>query len=547
MYYRILDGDVRAQSDSGASIELSPQQQHALLLLITARGQTMRSDVLAMHLVADASDPRSAIRTLMSRLRRQLGKDSQCRYLLSGEGARENHRYTLRLQPGDYVDLSVFRLMVERAEDAYETDPAMAALLLEEALRKWPELVLGLPPSVAALRTQLMHERLNAVERLAELQLWLGRYRHLTLWLPEVVHAHPERENLLATLMHALYRAGRGAEARRLYDDLAAQLKAELGSNASPGDNLKEVYDLISKGQAPLNLRPVPVPEPDQAVQRSGGDTSTITTTKIMNYIANLGRVNSPNEFHDAASRAATEHVVAVIPQLLDLEIETERLRGRLARWFALEHQPRISQFVEIGANVPSRYSLHGALGVIASEALVAYFNQDPAVVTHSNQLLENEGNVTFTVGELRDPDAIILALEKNGFDLNKPVGVIMLEAVNYTTPEEKPRELIRYLTDRLAPGSAVAVNMVVQEGMTNAVTELINSTYRDSGLTLVPRTMHEASQMLNGDGLRPTEPVCDIGDWHPTRPSPPHGPMRAVIAVAKVVDADGPDPYPGA
>ncbi|HEX6685949.1 MAG TPA: BTAD domain-containing putative transcriptional regulator [Candidatus Limnocylindrales bacterium] len=56
---------------------------------------------------------------------------------------------------------------------------------------------------VPGMRAQMEAQRLAAYERLAELELELGRHADLATELPSVVAAHPTRERLRAALMLA--------------------------------------------------------------------------------------------------------------------------------------------------------------------------------------------------------------------------------------------------------------------------------------------------------------------------------------------------------
>ena len=96
----------------------------------------------------------------------------------------------------------------------------------------------------------LEEQRLTVLERLASLRLTLGDEANalsdLTRWVAE----HPLRESLRASLMLALYRCGRQAEALEIYKQGRRQLAEQLGLNPSPG--LRQRPERILLGTAEI-------------------------------------------------------------------------------------------------------------------------------------------------------------------------------------------------------------------------------------------------------------------------------------------------------
>ena len=85
--------------------------------------------------------------------------------------------------------------------------------------------------------------RLVAIEERIDAELALGRHDTLIAELEALSARHPLRERLLGQLMLALYRAGRQAEALRVYSDARNRLVDELG--IEPGPALRELEQAI--------------------------------------------------------------------------------------------------------------------------------------------------------------------------------------------------------------------------------------------------------------------------------------------------------------
>ena len=90
---------------------------------------------------------------------------------------------------------------------------------------------------------RLSELRLAAIEERIELELALGRLDEGIIELDGLVAAYPLRERLRGQLMIALYRAGRQADALRVFQDGRHILAEELG--LEPGPELRRLEAAI--------------------------------------------------------------------------------------------------------------------------------------------------------------------------------------------------------------------------------------------------------------------------------------------------------------
>ena len=91
--------------------------------------------------------------------------------------------------------------------------------------------------------TRLTELRLTLVEERLDIELQLGRHQEAVAELEELVEGHPLRESLRGLLMVALYRAGRQADALRVFQEGRHLLGEELG--LEPGHELRELEGAI--------------------------------------------------------------------------------------------------------------------------------------------------------------------------------------------------------------------------------------------------------------------------------------------------------------
>ena len=134
---------------------------------------------------------------------------------------------------GHRVDVDEFGQLVRQASAA--ADPAERVRLLDLGLALWRGPLLA-DAADDELRDRLhgtVEElRLVGVELRAEAQLALGQQARAIAELVPLAARHPTREQLVATLMTALYRGGRQADALRLYRTTRETLVDELGDRA---------------------------------------------------------------------------------------------------------------------------------------------------------------------------------------------------------------------------------------------------------------------------------------------------------------------------
>ncbi|WP_186762783.1 AfsR/SARP family transcriptional regulator [Lentzea tibetensis] len=223
------------------------QPIRVLVELLLHAGQAVSVDHLMTALWEDESPPsaRKAVQVHVSQLRRCLAD-------LPGvtlAGSRQGYRLDI---PADSLDLQEFRLRVGRGE-------------FRDALALWRGPALAdLADTSRGLRmaSALEEERLAAVERGADVALSSGEHHALVSSLTSELAAHPLRERLRGSLMLALHRSGRQADALTVYEDGRRLLADELGLD--PGQELRDLHATILSGPAssPLSPRELPSQPP---------------------------------------------------------------------------------------------------------------------------------------------------------------------------------------------------------------------------------------------------------------------------------------------
>lgn len=153
------------------------------------------------------------------------------------------------------------RALLERGDDATASETLLRAL---ELWRGTAFGELAEEPALEAESARLEELRLATLEARVEADLRLGRHSELIGSLRDLIKDYPLREQLWGSLMLALYRSGRQAEALRAYRTLARTLGEELGIEPSVDlRNLEEkillqdpTLDLVRRPQSPATNLP---------------------------------------------------------------------------------------------------------------------------------------------------------------------------------------------------------------------------------------------------------------------------------------------------
>ncbi|WP_329524790.1 AfsR/SARP family transcriptional regulator [Streptomyces sp. NBC_01462] len=187
--------------------------------------------------------------------------------------------YALHLDPAQ-LDLTVFEELHHNGQKALlRGDHAAAADLQRRALQLWrAPLASDTPHGALLARTavRLAEVRAAALEQRMRAELRLGHHQRLIGELHSAVAEMPMREEFHMLLMTALYRAGRQAEALRIFAQLRQTLVAELA--IEPGQPLQLLHQRILSGDTEL-LHPAPLPRTSEesAPQDSGPETTPDT------------------------------------------------------------------------------------------------------------------------------------------------------------------------------------------------------------------------------------------------------------------------------
>ena len=160
---------------------------------------------------------------------------------------------------------------------------------------------------------------------------------------------------------------------------------------------------------------------------------------------------------HFAADRALAERILSIYPMAAQMARENRRFLRT-----ALDYLPsrRISQYVDLGAGLPTSPAVHEIVGWHDPRASVVYVDNDPVVITHLHALAAGGPYVTAIPADLADPAATLDALTGTGLiDWGTPVCLILAMVLHFL-PASRAAEVTAAYTAALAPGSYVLISV---------------------------------------------------------------------------------------
>lgn len=253
-------GPLEVAGESGPVDLGAPKHRALLALLLCTPGRVVSVDRL-VDLLWQGSPPAAATSTLqayVSNLRRALepgrAPGTAARILVTRPPG-----YLLDIAPEQVDAVRFERNVVSALQMSEERRLDDAAVALADAMALWRgqpfadfEFEAWAQPEIERLRE--LH--LVATETQLVIDLERGRHASVVVEAERLAKEHPVRERFRELLMLALYRAGRQADALRVYQEAREVLVEELG--IEPGPALRALEERILAQDPALDHRPPP-------------------------------------------------------------------------------------------------------------------------------------------------------------------------------------------------------------------------------------------------------------------------------------------------
>jgi SAM-dependent methyltransferase len=224
-----------------------------------------------------------------------------------------------------------------------------------------------------------------------------------------------------------------------------------------------------------------------------------------------------------AVDRAAADRVLAYLPQQRASAVENRRFLARAVQFLAGPEQ-RIGQFLDIGAGLPAKSSVHEVARQANPGIRVAYVDYDPVVVSHGKAMLAERDCSIVVQADLRDPASLLRHPDISAhLDFGRPLGLILVNVLHWLTDDDHPQEILAVLRDALAPGSYLVLTHMSTDLLGDAELESVRRAARvfdTASAQLRFRTRAEIMEFF--DGWRLVEPgLVPKHEWRPAAGTP--------------------------
>jgi hypothetical protein len=185
-------------------------------------------------------------------------------------------------------------------------------------------------------------------------------------------------------------------------------------------------------------------------------DTSKPSIARVYDYY-----LGGKDNF--AVDRELAEKLIAMYPPIAQKVRENRKFLASAVSWVASRG---VSQFIDLGAGLPTSPSTHEAAQVVSPSARVVYVDNDPVVNSHLNALVVRKAaGVTAIDGDVWHPAEIVASpLLTASINLREPACVIMGFLLHFIDAPAA-RALIGGYAAKLAPGSYFVISIARAEG----------------------------------------------------------------------------------
>jgi len=250
-------------------------------------------------------------------------------------------------------------------------------------------------------------------------------------------------------------------------------------------------------------------------------DPSKPNAARIYDYL--LG-----GKDHFAADRHAAEQLLSALP---DAAMAARANRVFLTAAVRYVARRGISQYVDIGAGLPTSPNVHESARAVVPAARVAYVDNDRVAVTHARALLATDDSVIVINGDARKYEAILTDPQLGALmDLSEPACVLFVSMLHFLTADDADT-IVAAFRERMAPGSYLVISAGHKENYRVRVREQVQAAY-GATTVLTGRSATEIAAYFNGFDLVPPG-VVPVAEWPLDEPDAGQRPLIRPVSPA--------------
>ena len=213
---------------------------------------------------------------------------------------------------------------------------------------------------------------------------------------------------------------------------------------------------------------------------------------------------------HFAADREMAQVGLKHMPEM---RVSSRENRAFLVRAVRFLHNAGIRQFLDIGTGLPTSPNTHEVAREGATDARVAYVDNDPVVFRHAQARMADDKDTVVVPADLRDVDDVLARAGKL-LDFSEPVGLLLVAVLHNIPDADDPAGIAARYMAALAPGSYVVISHSTDEFAPDR-THAASAAATERGATWLPRPKDEIARMFSGRDL--VEPgLVLVSRWRP-------------------------------
>ena len=238
-------------------------------------------------------------------------------------------------------------------------------------------------------------------------------------------------------------------------------------------------------------------------------DTRTASVARVYDYM--LGGTDNYE-----IDRRAADMGEDLMPGSYALTRNNRRYLERVVHYLAAECG--IRQFIDNGSGLPTQNNVHQVAQKAGPGSRVVYVEVDPVILAHGRvkALLAEDDSTTFIEADACDVDRILSHPEtRRLINFDEPVAVLYFSFLHCIPDARDPRGVVREMTDRLSPGSHIAISHLTSDDpqvRERATRFILESTGGHWGRA---RSREEVAEFFEGLDVLPPGLVKAI-EWHP-------------------------------
>jgi SAM-dependent methyltransferase len=199
-----------------------------------------------------------------------------------------------------------------------------------------------------------------------------------------------------------------------------------------------------------------------------------------------------------AADREAVQNLFKLAPENAYVPRANRQFLGTAARFVA---EQGITQFIDLGAGLPSQGSTHEVARLVQPGARVVYVDSDPMVLAHARALLAgNDAGLAVIAEDIRETGRILnhpVALRL--IDFSKPVAVLFVAVLHGIPDADDPARIVADFARPLAPGSYVILSHLTREGHPADIVAMKEEVWAKSATPMAYRSRDEILRFFTG------------------------------------------------